>query len=151
MEFAPGHFLELKRPTNAVVYRWQNFYIKESVDGYSFVPFGFSGITINRQGDNVDATLVFPNNEISRQWALEAVRDGWLATVRVMLLDPVDKTKRTQLHSYVGQISQGAWDETSLNLRLNTVIDAVGGEVPVRRLTKSLVGNLPTSSNVRLQ
>lgn len=151
MEFAIGNFLRLRQArVEGAIYRWQNFHIQGTVDGYSFVPFGFSGVTVNRQGDNVDASLVFPNNELSRQWAVEAIRDGWLAVVKVMLLDPGDPSQQTELHTYAGQIAQGAWDETSLNLRLNTVLDAVGGEIPVRRLTKSLVGNLPTSSNVRL-
>jgi len=151
MEIAYGHFLELISPAGSTAYRWQNFFIKESVDGYSFVPFNFSGITINRQGDNVDATLLFPNNEISRQWALTAVTESWLAKVQINIFDPDNRSQRTMLHSYVGQISSGAWDDTTINIRLNTVIDAVGGEVPTRRLTKNLVGNLPTSSNVRLQ
>ena len=30
--------------------------------------------------------LVFPNNELSRQWALEATKDKWIAIVDVFLL-----------------------------------------------------------------
>jgi len=75
MEFAIGNYLTLTSKAGAV-YNWQNFFINETVGNYTFVPFGFSGITINRQGDNVDATLVFPNNELSRRWATEAMREG---------------------------------------------------------------------------
>ena len=35
-------------------------------DNYTFVPFGFSGVTVNRTGDGLEATVVFPNNEVSR-------------------------------------------------------------------------------------
>ena len=67
-------------------------YIKENVDNYSFIPFGFSGLTTNRQGDNIDTTLVFPNNELSRQLVLQATQEKWVAKVQTMLLDPDDPT-----------------------------------------------------------
>ena len=149
MDFAIGQFLDLTDGKGSI-FRWQNFWIKETVDGYSFVPFGFSGATSNRQGDNIDATLVFPNNELSRQWALSAVNERWLAKVKVQLFDPNDKTQQTNLYNYVGQVATGAWDDTSINVRLNTMIDAVGGDIPARRLTQNLVGYLPTTSNIQL-
>ena len=34
---------------------------------------------------------------------------------------------------------------------LDTVLDAVGTDVPMRRLTQQLVGAIPVSSNVRLR
>lgn len=149
MDFALGQFLDLTDGKGSI-FQWQNFWIKETVDGYSFVPFGFSGMTTTRQGDNIDATLVFPNNELSRQWALSSVKERWLAKVKVVLFDPEDKSKQTLLYNYVGQVATGAWDETAINVRLNTMIDAVGGEIPARRLTQSLVGDLPTTSNIQL-
>ena len=150
MELAVGHFLDLKYQNGNALYRWQNFWIKENVDNYSFIPFGFSGLTANRAGDNIDASLVFPNNELSRQWALLATQQKWVAQVQVMMFDPADKTDLTTLHTYIGQISSTTWDETTINIRLNSIIDAVGGDVPARRLTQQLVGNLPLSSNLRL-
>ena len=66
------------------------------------------------------------------------------------MFNPEDKTEQTVLHNYVGQISSTGWAETSINVRLNSIIDAVGADVPARRLTQKLVGNLPLSSNLRL-
>ena len=149
MELAYGQFLDLTSG-NGTIYRWQNFWIKENVDGYSFIPFGFSGLTTNRQGDNIDATLVFPNNELSRQWALLATQQKWIAKVQVLLFDPDDKTKRTLLHNYIGQVSASGWGDTAINLRLNTLLDAVGSDIPARRLTQNLVGYVPISSNIQL-
>jgi hypothetical protein len=74
-----------------------------------------------------------------------------LAEVEVRLLDPNDRTKSEVMHTYVGQVSEGGWDESTINLTINTVLDAVRGTVPARRLTKVLVGNIPTSSRVSLQ
>jgi len=68
-----------------------------------------------------------------------------------MLLDPADRSKQEQLHSYVGKVAGGNWSETQLTLKLNTVLDAVAAEIPKRRLRQRLVGQLPMTSNVRLR
>lgn len=149
MEFAVGHFLDLNVGGSSV-FRWQNFWIKENVDNYSFIPFGFNGLTTNKQGDNIDATLVFPNNELSRQYVLTATQEKWVAKVKVFLFDPDDKTKRTLLHEYVGQITGSGWGETAINVKLNSLLDAVGADIPARRISQRLVGNIPTSSNIQL-
>jgi hypothetical protein len=150
MELALGHFLQLSSRTSGTSYQFQNFYIGQAVDGRSYVPFGFSGVTTSRQGDNLDAVLVFPNNELSRGWASQAVEEGWTAHVVTYLLDPDDTGSRRQLYEYWGQISAATWDDTSLNLKLNTVLNAVDGNAPVRLMHRSLVGRLPTTSGFGL-
>lgn len=155
MELAIGNYLTLTSSTGGQTYRFQNFHIGTTAtfDGqqYSFLPFGFSGISINRTGDNTEASLIFPNNELSRNWALQAVTERWLGTVFVMNLNPDDRTMGTKMSQCVGQVASGEWDDTALTLRLNTILDAVGSDVPLRRLTQALVGNLPVTANVRLR
>jgi phage-related protein len=155
MELALGNYLDLSTQSGGRVYRFQNFYINKTATyqggEYSFLPFGFSGVTVNRTGDNVEASLVFPNNEISRAWVVNAVNEFWIATVHVMILDPDNVAQPDLLSRYVGQVSTGGWNEITVTLKLNTVIDAIGAEVPMRRLTQALVGAIPTSSNVSLR
>ena len=150
MEYAVGNFLEMNIGSSSV-YKWQNFWINENVDGYSFVPYGFSGLTTNRQGDNIDATLVFPNNELSRQWALEATTQKWVARVKVILFDPDNKSSQKVMIEYIGQITSAAWAETQINIQLNSLLDAVGAEIPARRLSNKLVGLIPNSANIQLR
>jgi hypothetical protein len=155
MDIALGNYLRLQKPDTTSAYYFQNFFIKADAaygsDRYNFLPFGFSGVSVNRNGDNTEASLVFPNNELSRAWALTAVNERWLARVYVMALDPNDTSAGTLMHQYNGQVAAGQWDETSLTLNMNTILDAVGADVPLRRLTQALIGNIPTSSNVRLR
>lgn len=154
MELAIGNFIAFSAG-NTVRYRFQNFFINETLtyagDGYGFLPFGFSGVTVNRTGDNTEASLALPNNELSRNWAVEAVQNRWNAEVLVMLLNPDDRTQFSQLHQYVGQVSGGQWNETALTLTLSTVLDAVGNDVPVRRLTQKLIGAIPVTNVLQLQ
>mgnify|MGYP003135950289 CR=1 FL=1 len=145
-------------------HRFQNFFIAKDLSydnaTYGFLPFAFSGITINRSGDGVEANLVLPNNDLSRNWAVDAMtlydanglkEDPWLAHVLVVALDVDSEAVDYVLYEHWGQFSGGSWDETSLELNLSTVLDAVGGDVPMRRLTQDLVGHLPVQSGLRLQ
>jgi hypothetical protein len=154
MELAIGNFVSFTA-TATTSHRFQNFFINEIVQRpegiYTFLPFGFSGVTVNRTGDSTEASLVFPNNQLSRAWAVDAIENRWLARVQVMILDPDDRTQFTQLHQYFGKAASGEWNETSVTLRLNTVLDAVGTDAPFRRLTQRLIGAIPVTSGVRLQ
>jgi hypothetical protein len=160
MQYAIGNYLALRPKSPTVAYRFQNFFIGQTArliglqdkeQEYTFLPFGFSGVTINRSGDNVEASLVFPNNALSRAWGVEALENRWLVFVNVVMLDPADNTQGTILHNYVGQITSGTWDETSLNLNLSTVLDAVNSNVPARTISQNLVGALPMTSAISLR
>ena len=154
-QYAFGHALRIKQGENTE-YRFQNFFINQQIThqsaNYTFVPFGFSGVTVNRTGDGLEATVVFPNNEVSRAWGVNAINQNWVMEVDVLIIDDDAKDGPHQtVHSYTGQVVGGQWDEVSLNLQLSTVLDAVGTDVPRRSLTKELIGNLPIANNVRLQ
>lgn len=141
---------------STLLYAFQNFYIKQSVSfdsiSHVFLPFGFSGVTVNRSGDGTDASLVFPNNELSKSWIDAAIKGRWFVDVDVVLVDPDNPGgSTTKVHSYAGQTSGGRWDQTTVSIGVNTILDAVGADVPRRHLTQNLVGHLPVTSNVQLR
>ena len=157
--FAFGHVLRIK-PRNTVDFRFQNFFIgKQLTHGganYQFVPFGFSGVTVNRTGDGLDASLVFPNNDLTRSWGIKSIEGNYFMEVEVLIIEDSDPESgltatHTTVHTYTGQVTGGQWDNTTLNLELSSVLDAVGTDVPRRSLTQRIVGNLPISNSVRLQ
>lgn len=147
-----GQYLTL---TGSQTLRFQNYWIGENVsyggDIYGFLPFAFSGATVTKSGDNQPAALAFPNNSLARGWAEMVIRDQWLVTCRVMLINPDDRNSPTLLTSYTAQVVGGGWSDTSIEVRMASVLDAVGADVPRKKLTKQLVGNLPLTSSVRLQ
>ena len=137
-------------------YAFQNFFWRETMkyDGknYEYLPFTFSGISITRSGDNVDCTLAFPNNNLSRGWALKAIERGWGCEVRVATTGDPDQAVEgfTTLYKYFGLCSAGGWDDKIITVRLNSVLDAVGAEIPTLALDNVRVGPIPTTTNVRL-
>ena len=164
-ELAVGNFVKFTSGED-VKHCFQNFFIGEEVinegNNYAFVPFGFSGVTINKTGDGTEASILLPNSTsdsdqssnvgaLARNISTTALEERWLAYVRLLILDPDDKTSFTTLSRYYGQVTAGGWDNATITLNLSTVLDAVGGDVPQRKLSRELVGNLPTTSGVRLQ
>lgn len=160
-KYALGQVVKIKSFTAGnkaltTLFKFQNFFINEEMtygsDKYSFVPFGFSGVTVNRTGDGLEASLVFPNNQLTRGWGVTSIRDNYVVEVNVLIIDSDNVAGvHSLVHSYTGQVVGGQWDNVSLNLLLSSVLDSVGTDVPRRSLTRPLVGNLPISSNVRLQ
>ena len=166
-QFAFGHALQIFIDGEEDR-RYQNFFMHTNLENhlgpdgtraaFGFLPFGFSGVTLNRTGDGMEASLVFPNNEISRAWGKEAVENSYRIMVQVLVIDPADSAHDvgpTQthkvIHTYTGIVTGGQWDNVSLNLELSSILDAVGTDVPNRSLTQKLIGNLPVSNGVRLQ
>ena len=158
-ELAVGNFVKFTSG-DTTLFRFQNFFIGETItnesEPYYFVPFGFSGVTTNRTGDGTEASLVLPNSTenvgvLTRSFSQDAIAGRWLAYVRVLIVDPDDKTSFSTLSRYYGQVTNGAWDNASISLNLSSVLDAVGGEIPQRKLSQVLVGNIPTTSGLRLQ
>lgn len=154
-QIALGHALTLKpRTGGAAPLYFQNFYINETFtyksNTHGFLPFGFSGVTVNRSGDNQQTQLAFPNNDLSRSWALTIIDGAWVILVDTLILNPDNKTDFRLLSSYAGQASGAIWTETDLRVEISSVLDAVGGDVPRRRITEDIFGPLPTTAQVRL-
>jgi acetaldehyde dehydrogenase (acetylating) len=52
------------------------------------------------------------------------------------------------LYSYWGSCSSGGWDETNIQMTLNSVLDAVQANVPGRRLHRWQVGSIPFTAQI---
>jgi hypothetical protein len=153
----------------AVQYAFQNFYFGETVtrgsQSYLFIPFGFSGVSTSKTGDVEPASLVFPNDDqgLSRTIISEALRGEdinveeperillpYIAKVEIILVN-VDTDEKRELYTYTGICSSASWNDSQAVLELGGVLDAVEGEIPTSTLRRDLVGNLPTSSTVRIR
>jgi hypothetical protein len=150
MEYAYGHLLDIGPTGQAAQYKFQNYAINQNVDGYLFLPFSFGGAVATLQGDNLDATLQFANIEMIRAWVTEALDNLWVAKVTTVLWNPATGNVERVLYQYWGSCSSGGWDESTLQLSLNSVLDAVQANIPGRRLGRWQVGNIPFTAQVRV-
>lgn len=153
MQFAIGHLLKVG-PSGSTRFCFQNFAIGQTVSWesqiHTFLPFGFSGAVASLKGDNLDAGIRLANNNIARPWATQALDEAWVGRVSVMLFSTDTLAPQRVLYDYWGAISAGGWNETALDLKLDTILDAVADDVPGRRLHRVQVGNIPFTGQIRV-
>lgn len=150
MEYAYGHLLELGPTGQAAQYRFQNYAINQNVNGYLFLPFSFGGAVATLQGDNLDATLQFANKDITLSWVTQALSEVWVAKVTTVLWEPSTGQIQRNLYQYWGSCASGGWDESTIQVSLNSIVDAVQGNIPARRLHRWLVGSIPFTAQIRV-
>lgn len=150
MEYAYGHLLELGPTGQAAQYRFQNYAINQNVNGYLFLPFSFGGAVATLQGDNLDATLQFANKDITLSWVTQALSEVWVAKVTTVLWEPSTGQVQRNLYQYWGSCASGGWNETTIQVSLNSIVDAVQGNIPARRLHRWLVGSIPFTAQIRV-
>ncbi len=158
MELNIGVLLNLETKDAVLQHLFQNYKIGQTVQGigfgetsgsYQFAPFSFSGAVTSLEGDNIEAGLVFPANKLTKAWAEQALRQGWIAKAQIMLLDDQSAIVRP-LYSYVGQVTSGGWDLSAVELSLSSVMDAARGTVPARSYIRQLVGRIPITSSINV-
>jgi len=150
MEYAYGHLLEVGPTGQAARYRFQNYAINQNINGYLFLPFSFGGAVATLQGDNLDTTLQFANKDITRSWVTEALSAVWVAKVTTVLWEPSTGQVQRNLYQYWGSCASGGWNETAIQVNLNSVLDAIQGNIPGRRLHRWLVGSIPFTAQIRV-
>ena len=145
---AIGTFIELPG------YNFQNFFHGQTIawDGnsYGFAGFGYSGSSVDLQGGNIDAQLIFVVNELSLNLAKKAADERHIVTVKTVWLDPETLVPQSNFMRDVFMITGFEHDSNRLGLRLSSPLDAISGDVPRRRLTEKLVGALPSTGQIQL-
>ena len=59
-----------------------------------------------------------------------------------------DEADQRLLYNYNGQVTAGSWESAAMSLRLNSVLDAVRGNAPNRKLNRNLCGHLPNTNRI---
>jgi hypothetical protein len=107
-------------------------------------------VTFNRSGENSEATVVFANKDLIREFVNNAVLQKWTVEVLTCAVTDIEGKDLSTLYSYVGSVSGGVWKGESLGLSLTSILDAVTANVPTRNLEVSQVGPLPISGGINL-
>lgn len=135
-------------------YYFQNFFKDEiriwQGKSYLFAGLGYSGSTVDAQGGNVTAQLVFNLNDLSLNLAKEASDNRYSVQVETVWLDPESLVEKAAFMTDVFMITGFEHDNSRLSMRLGSPLDAISADVPRRRLTETLVGALPSTGQLSL-
>ena len=135
-------------------YNFQNFFHHETITwegvNYTSAGFGYSGSSVDLEGGNIDAQLIFSVNELILNIAKVASDRRDIATIKTVWLDPDTLVPQSNFMEDVFMVTGFEHDTSRLALRLSSPLDAISGDVPRRRLTETLVGALPSTGEVQL-
>ena len=155
MTIAIGTYLEfLTFDGYSTGHRFQNFFPDEvrkwEDEEYLFAGFGYSGTSIDLQGGNIDASLVFAVNDLTLNHAKLAADESWVAQVSTIFLDRESFLEKKKFQTDRFGVTGFEHDSLRLQLRLSSPLDSVSGDIPRRRLVEKLVGALPSTGNILL-
>ena len=135
-------------------FNFQNFFQGEerfyNGDAYIFGGFGFSGGTLDLEGSNISATLVFSVGELSLSVFRQAAEQFWLVRIRTVWLDPDSLVEGNTFSEELYAVTGFDHDSSRLSVRLSSPLDAVQDNAPRRTLNSRLVGELPSTGQISL-
>ena len=133
---------------------FQNFFQGEervyNGDTYTFGGFGFSGGTLDLEGSNISASLVFVLNDLSLSIVNQAAEQFWLVRIRTVWLDSSTFQEGNTFSEELYAVTGFEHDSSRLSVRLSSPLDAVQENAPRRTLTADLVGALPSTGQISL-
>ena len=133
---------------------FQNFFQGETReyqgDTYIFGGFGFSGGTLDLEGGNISASLVFVLNDLSLSIVNQAAEQFWLVRIRTVWLDSSTFQEGNTFSEELYAVTGFEHDSSRLSVRLSSPLDAVQENAPRRTLTADLVGALPSTGQISL-
>ena len=152
-EIAIGTYIRFQLSSGgATGYAFQNFHANETRNyagrDYVYAGFGFSGSSVDLQGSNSRASLVFAVSPLLLNFIQEAADQRWIIRVRTVWLDPDSFDETGTFSEEVYQVTGFQHDGSRLSLDLSSPLYAVSGQAPKRVLTQYLVGSLPATGQI---
>lgn len=146
-------FLTVFKPNGQVQHRFQNSKVGELIQldgfGFQYLSFLYQGATKTRTGDNLVSSLVMSVNPISMSHAYEAVNNKWNVRMDSCVMNPTTFAVSRKLTTEYWIASGMGYDTTTVEVQLSSSLDAVGLLLPNRVFNQTLVGELPTTGDIR--
>lgn len=152
-EIAIGTYIKFQLSSGgATSYAFQNFHANEARSyagtSYVYAGFGFSGSSVDLQGSNIRAQLVFSLNQLTTNVFNQAADERWVVRIRTVQLDPDTLVETSTYTEETFQVVGYQHDGSRFGLDLGSPLDAVAGQAPRRTLSQYLVGSLPSTGQI---
>lgn len=123
---------------------WQNFYVGQTSHGAAFQSFDAGSGVVTRTADQTSSSLMVPATPAMVQFAEAAINGQYLVELNIYTVDPaaVDGS-RTLVSAFLGEVVGASTDASAITLELGLALDALTAQIPGRRMTTALIGNVP--------
>lgn len=143
---ALAQFLEIKNGSTRVA-AYQNYWPGQTVNGYTHFPFTTEGIVADSTGGQANFSVVLPATHEAVTLLEAGIANNYLGRIQIYQFDPPANNTlpsvRTLVAQFDGEFIAGQTTQTAVTLTLGSSLDPVGAQVPPRKFTSTLVGELP--------
>jgi hypothetical protein len=125
--------------------RWQSYYVGQTINSYTHLPFKTGGLIINQAGDQSSLNITLPATPEVVSIVDAAVDGGYLVRVELYQFDPdvaysAPPSGQTLISAFTGEIIGGGEDRTTVTLELGSSLSPIGAQIPPLKYTTALVG-----------
>lgn len=141
-----AQFLTVKNAAGTVLYRWQNYWINETVDGHSFASFSVAALISKVSSGAESVQIQLPPTKAN----IGLIESGLqlLYTARVeqyQFLPPTTGLpgSKTKIGSFTGEFQSAVFNTSSVVLTIGSNLDSTESQAPPRKFTSTLIGSPP--------
>jgi hypothetical protein len=141
-----AQYLTIKDPSGIVQSKWQNYWINQTVDGYSFAPFSVASLISKVSSGQESINIQLPPTRDN----LNLIELGLLIfyTAKVdqyQFLPPASglPATKTKIASFTGEFQAATFNISSVTLTIGSNLDSTESQSPPRTFTSTLIGFPP--------
>jgi hypothetical protein len=123
---------------------WQNFYVGETSHGATFQDFNAGSGVVTRTADEAASSMSLPALPNLVQFTEAAIQGQYLVELNLYTVDPASANgSRVLVSAFLGEVVGASVDPVAITLELGLALDALTAQIPGRRMTTALIGNVP--------
>lgn len=124
--------------------RWQNFYIGQTINSYTHLPFETDGVRISDSGNDTSISITMAATTEAVAAINAAIENGYFVEMLTYQVpDPTGDNlpgNAVLLGTYTGEALEASSDFMTITMEVGISLSAVGAQVPWLRYTPAMVG-----------
>ena len=133
---------------NTDLFKWQNFFVNQTVDGFEHYPFMTSSAVVNRTASEGGFAIQLALTQANLTYFEAAINEQFLIEVEmyelpIAAVTAADFSTATRVARFIGETMQMSCTMEGISVEFGSTIFAFRGDIPSRKYTTSLVGRLP--------
>lgn len=146
MTIGLAQFLTIKKADGTALYRWQNYWINQTVDSHTFASFQTEALFSVASSGFASLRISFPVSETVLTLIDEGLVQYYLATVDLYQFQPPANglpASKLLIAGFTGEFTSAEVTSSAVNLSIGSNLDSTESQAPPRKFTTALAGTPP--------
>lgn len=147
MTLGLAQFFTVKSAGGTTLYRWQNFWNNQTVDGHTFLPFQAEAIFSRLTPSSDSLSISLPISSTLLSVVEQGLIQYYVGVVDLYQFSPTaagtPPATKLLVARYTGEFSSAEIADSSITLTIGSNLDSTESQVPLRKFTTTLAGRPP--------